>query len=182
MVRPRNVGRVKRTKPVPDWEQEEFESRTDIKLAALEVTDIGEQLSELPDSQLKKIELSEQILDAIKFLRNLPKGPGRARHKKFLGGLLRKDEDSLAEARAALEEIKQKNQQQNLHFQRLEKLRDNLIKQGDEGLNSLLEDFPNADRQYLRQQIRQAAKEAEQEKPAKAAREIFKYLRGLDWG
>ena len=43
MVRPRNVNRVKKEHEVRDWEQEEFESRTQIKNAAQAVTDLGDQ-------------------------------------------------------------------------------------------------------------------------------------------
>jgi ribosome-associated protein len=54
-----------------------------------------------------------------------------------------------------------------------------LIAEGDDALSELLEEFPAAERQHLRQLIRNAKREAERNKPPKSAREIFRYLRQL---
>jgi ribosome-associated protein len=62
---------------------------------------------------------------------------------------------------------------------KLEEWRDRLIRDGDNALGEALETFPNADRQQLRQMIRQAQKETEQNKPPKTARTLFRYLRDL---
>ncbi|WP_044406362.1 ribosome biogenesis factor YjgA [Thiomicrospira microaerophila] len=181
MVRPRNVNRVVRKKPVPEWEQEEFTSRTDIKLAAQEVTDIGSALGELSESQLKKMGLPTELLDALLLYKRMDPGPAIRRQRQFIGKWLRQHEEELAELRAKIEEMEARAKQQNLHFQKLERWRDRLITEGDEALTALLEDFPQADRTLLRQHIRNAQKEAEQQKPPKAARAIFQYLRGLEW-
>ena len=42
-----------------------------------------------------------------------------------------------------------------------------------------MEKYPDAERQKLRQLVRQANKEKKAEKPMKAGKEIFKYLREL---
>jgi ribosome-associated protein len=166
---------------VPEWEQEEFTSRTDIKLAAQEVTDIGSALGELSESQLKKMGLPTELLDALLLYKRMDAGPAIRRQRQFIGKWLRQHEEELAELRAKIEEMEARAKQQNLHFQKLERWRDRLITEGDEALTALLEDFPQADRTLLRQHIRNAQKEAEQQKPPKAARAIFQYLRGLEW-
>ena len=181
MVRPRNVNRGTRKKPVPEWEQEEFSSRTDIKLAAQEVTDIGSYLGELSESQLKKMGLHPELLEALLLFKKMDAGPAIRRQRQFIGKWLRQHEEELAEIRARIEEMEERAKQQNLHFQKLERWRDRLLAEGDEALNALLEDFPQADRTLLRQHIRNAQKEAEQQKPPKSARAIFQYLRGLEW-
>ena len=61
----------------------------------------------------------------------------------------------------------------------LENWRDKLLSNGDKALEELLNEAPNADRQHLRQLIRQSAKETKLKKPPKSAREIFKYLKTL---
>ena len=61
----------------------------------------------------------------------------------------------------------------------LEKWRDRLLAEGDKALEVLLNEKPNADRQHLRQLVRQSAKETKLKKPPKSAREIFKYLKVL---
>jgi ribosome-associated protein len=55
--------------------------------------------------------------------------------------------------------------------------RDRLISEGDQAISDLLMEIPDLDRQHLRQLIRQAKKEASQNKPPAASRKIFKYLR-----
>ncbi len=181
MVRPRNVNRAKAKKEIPDWEQEEFESRTDIKKAAQAVTDLGVQLTELSDSVLKSIELPDDVLKAVTQLKEMKNGPAVKRQKLFLGKLLRKNEPLIVQIKQRLFEIEQKSKQQAAHFHRLEKWRDRLVTEGDEALNDFMAEYTHADRSQLRQWIRNAQKEAEQNKPPKAYRAIFQYLKGLEW-
>ena len=181
MVRPRNVNRVKLKKEIPDWEQEEFESRTDIKKAAQAVTDLGEQLSEMTETEIKKLQLPKDLADAILLLKRMDRGPALKRQKLYIGKYLRQDEQLLIEIKEKLAEIEVKKKQQNAHFHKLEKWRDRLVEEGDAALVEFLEFYPQADRQSLRQWIRNAQKEQKDSKPPKSSREIFKYLKGLDW-
>jgi len=181
MVRPRNVGRVQAKKATPDWEQEEFESRTDIKKAAQAVTDLGEQLSQMTESEIKKLDLPTTLLDALMLLKRMDKGPALKRQKLYIGKYLRQDEPLIIEIKSKLAEIETKKKQQNAHFHKLEKWRDRLIEEGDAALHEFLENYSHADRQQLRQWIRNAKKEKAESKPPKASREIFKYLKGLEW-
>lgn len=181
MVRPRNVGRVQAKKEIPDWEQEEFESRSDIKKAAQAVTDLGEQLSEMTEPQIKKLQLPTTLHDALMLLKRMDKGPALKRQKLYIGRYLRQDEPLLAEIKEKLAEIEAKKKQQNAHFHKLEKWRDRLIEEGDSALHEFLNVYPQADRQQLRQWIRNAQKEQSQSKPPKSARELFKYLKALEW-
>jgi ribosome-associated protein len=65
-------------------------------------------------------------------------------------------------------------------FQRLEQWRDRLLTGDEEVLNELASHFPQADRQHLRQLVRNAAREREQHKPPKSARALFQYLSELN--
>lgn len=181
MVRPRNVNRVKQKKDIPDWEQEEFESRGDIKKAAQAVTDLGLQIAEMSEDQIKKLNLPQAFTDAVLLLKTMGKGPAIKRQKAFIGKMLRQDEPLIIQIKETLAEIDLKKKQQNAHFHKLEKWRDRLVSEGDEALAEFLGDYPQADRQQLRQWIRNAQKEQQQNKPPKSSREIFKYLKSLDW-
>jgi len=64
-----------------------------------------------------------------------------------------------------------------LQFQHLESLRDKLIAGNKDALTNTLEQHPQLERQHLRQLIRQAKKEQEQDKGPAASRKLFKYLR-----
>jgi ribosome-associated protein len=181
MVRPRNINRVKKEIEVRDWEQEEFESRTQIKQAAKAVKDLGIQISELTDTEIKKMDLPAKFTDAIFLLKSMDKGPALKRQKLFIGKMLRQDEPLIIEIKEKLAKVETKIRQQNAHFHKLEQWRDRMIAEGDSALNAFIELYPQADRQSLRQWIRNAKKEASQEKPPKSAKEMFKYLRSLEW-
>ncbi|NCN44388.1 MAG: DUF615 domain-containing protein [Piscirickettsiaceae bacterium CG_4_9_14_3_um_filter_43_564] len=181
MVRPRNVNRTKAKREIPDWEQEAFESRTDIKKAALAVTEMGETLADFSPNMLKKLNLPDELLNAILLLQEMKNGPAIKRQKGFIGKMLRKDEALIAHIKEQLFAMEQKAKQQTVHFHRLEKWRDRLVTEGNEALNEFMEIYSHADRSQLRQWIRNAQKEAEQNKPPKAYRAIFQYLKGLEW-
>jgi ribosome-associated protein len=54
-----------------------------------------------------------------------------------------------------------------------------LLDGDDEAINQAVSRFPAADRQHLRQLVRNAHKELQQEKPPKSARLLFQYLKDL---
>ena len=57
--------------------------------------------------------------------------------------------------------------------------RDEVLGAGDAGVAKVLEHYPAADRQHLRQLLRQHQKEQRENKPPSAARKLFRYLREL---
>ncbi|WP_178862402.1 ribosome biogenesis factor YjgA [Thiomicrorhabdus cannonii] len=181
MVRPRNVNRHTAPMEIPDWEQEEFGSRTQIKKAAQAVTDLGEQLAQMTDNEIKKLQLPDELQQAVLMLKNMDKGPAIKRQKAFVGKLLRKHEEWIVDIKDKLMEQEIKAKQQNAHFHRLEQWRDRLLDGGDEALEEFMQQFSHADRQQLRQWIRNAIKERDAEQPPKSARLLFKYLRSLEW-
>lgn len=181
MVRPRNVGRMVEEKAVPDWEQEAFESRTEIKKAAQAVTDLGEKIAQMTEAQIHKLQLPQEFTDAVLMLKSMGKGPALKRQKMFVGKLLRQNEALIVEIKGKLAELEAKQKQQTAHFHQLELWRDRLLNEGDAALSELLEHYPQIDRQQMRQWIRNASKEAQQNKPPKSSREIFQYLKSLNW-
>jgi len=181
MVRPRNVNRFTHKKDAPDWEQEEFESRSDIKKAAQAVTDLGEQISQMTETEIKKLQFPTKFTDAVLMLKRMDKGPALKRQKLFIGKMLRQDEPLIIEIKEKLAKVEAKKKQQNAHFHKLEKWRDRMLEEGDSALHEFLGMYPQADRQQLRQWIRNAQKEQKENKPPKSAREIFKYLKALEW-
>ena len=54
-----------------------------------------------------------------------------------------------------------------------------LLRGGDEALNELIAEHPQADRQHLRRLVRSALKEEGEDKPPAASRKLFRYLRDL---
>jgi ribosome-associated protein len=59
----------------------------------------------------------------------------------------------------------------------VEQWRDRLLANEDNALSDFFDNYPNADRQVLRNLMRAAQKEKEHNKPPANARKLFKYLR-----
>ncbi|MFZ7188153.1 ribosome biogenesis factor YjgA [Avibacterium avium] len=172
---------AKRRKEQFDWEDEEQEeiiwvSKSEIKRDAEALKQLGEKLVNLTKTNLEKIPLEENILDAIALAQRLQKEAKR-RQLQYIGKLLRQvDAEPIQEA---LDKIENKHNHQQALLHKLELLRDELIAKGDEALSNVLNDYPYADRQHLRNLIRAAQKEKSQNKPPKAYRELFQYLKEL---
>ncbi len=172
---------VKRKKEDFDWQDEEQEeiiwvSKSEIKRDAEALKKLGEKLVELTKAKLDKIPLEDALLEAVNLAQRLQK-EARRRQLQYIGKLLRGMD--VEPIQAALEKLENKHQQQQAMLHKLELLRDELVAKGDDALTDFLMDYPQADRQHLRNLIRTASKEKEQNKPAKAYREIFQYLKEI---
>ena len=180
MVRPRNVNKKKARRDAPNWEDEEvFASRTQIKLAAEAVNELGEQLAGMSEATLARFQLSDEVAEAVALLRRLGKGPAYKRQRSYVGKLLRQDEDQLARIRAMLAQLEQEAREEKRQTRRWERWRDRLIEEGDAALAELLAEFPRADRNQLRQLIRQAQPSQPEQKRRQAARRLFQAIRDL---
>jgi ribosome-associated protein len=155
---------------------EEEISKTQIKKEAEALKLIGRELVGLSKKQLAQIPGSELLFHAISVAHKImDKNEALRRQIQYIGKVLRNEDcDAI---RAAIDKLNNKHQQLTHATQRLEKLRDELIEQGDSKINELLEQFPSLERQKLRQLVRQANKEKKSEKPAKAAKDLFEYLK-----
>ncbi|MEC9482293.1 MAG: ribosome biogenesis factor YjgA, partial [Halomonas sp.] len=74
------------------------------------------------------------------------------------------------------DEIEQEKLRRDHAFHRLEKWRDRLV-DDDEALEPFIAEYPDVDRQALRQLIRNARSERERGKPPTNARKLFKLIR-----
>jgi len=164
-----------------DWEDEDQEeiiwvSKSEIKRDAEDLKQLGEKLVNLTKANLTKVPLDDSLKDAIELAQRLQK-EARRRQLQYIGKLLRSiDTEPIREA---LEKIENKHNQQQAMLHKLEILRDELVAKGDAALTDLLNEYPSADRQQLRNLIRAAQKEKEQNKPSKAYREIYQILKTL---
>jgi ribosome-associated protein len=75
-----------------------------------------------------------------------------------------------------LHKLQQPHKDEVKAFHQLEQWRDQLLLGDQDLLNEMASKFENFDRQHIRQLIRNAKKEQEQNKPPKSARLLFKYL------
>lgn len=160
-----------------DEDTAQEKSKSQLKREAHALTDLGEALVNMSAEQLTRIPLSEALQEAIQLARKITKHGGRKRQLQYIGKLLRNEDTTPIQE--SLEKIRIEHSRRDSAFHRLEQWRDRLLEEGDSALGELVEQFPAADRQHLRQLIRKANQEFRQNKPPAAARQIFHYLRDL---
>jgi ribosome-associated protein len=156
-------------------------SRSEVKRQAQAQQDLGEAIVGLSDGELATLPLSGDLADAIAQARRLKlrekSREGLRRQLQYIGKLMRKaDTEAL---QAAFDELQRGRQRRNRDFHQLEALRDRLLVEGVDAMTAVLELYPGADRQHLRQLISAAQKEQAAQKPPAAARKLFRYLREL---
>ena len=81
----------------------------------------------------------------------------------------------LTEIRYSIDKLNHQSQTFRQHFAMLEQWRDRLIDEGNSAIEEFLIDYPNADRQKIRNLSRQASRE----KTGSAKTKLFKYLKEL---
>lgn len=138
---------------------------------------LGQQLVELPKEQFEKITLEESLRDAIIDARHIRQHGARKRQLQYIGKIMRSiDADPIQEQ---LNTIQGHSSQAIQALHNIERWRDRLLEEGDNALEELVKQHPQADRQYLRQLLRNAQKETLANKAPKSARALFRYLREL---
>ena len=161
-----------------DDEEELGPSKSAVKREMTALQKVGEQLVGLSERELARMPIDdENLAEAIALARRIKSNSGRRRQLQYIGKLMRGIDASAITA--ALDELHQQGQVEAKAFQELEALRENILG-GDAGaIETLVRDYPHADRQQLRQLQRQHQKEQSASKPPVASRKLFKYLRQL---
>ncbi len=155
----------------------EQKSKSQVKREMTALQDMGKKLVELTPAQIGKIEMPEDLREAVLFAKTLRKGEALRRQMQFIGVLMR-DVD-VEPIQKALDAISRGRRSDAQRFHDLEKWRDRLIDEDDERLNEILTLFPNADRRQMRQLVLNARKERDAGKPPRSSRALFRYLREL---
>lgn len=158
-------------------DEDDWVSKTQRKNDCDDMQKLGEALITLKISELNELALPDELHRAIEEAHRIRQRGALKRHKQFIGKLMRHVD--IQEIERKYDNFKHKDDLHNAHFKHLEKWRERIISEGDAVLNELITEFPQLDRQHLRQLIRKAEKEKSEEKPAAAYRQIFKYLREL---
>ncbi len=155
-------------------------SKSELKRQMADRQKLAEALSALASDALKSIPIDEDLRDAIAETPRVRSFEGIRRHKQYLGKRMRalSDEDITA-IKKQLELIEGPGRVETAKLHRLERLRVSLL-QSDEALQELITQYPTLDIQNIRTLIRNAKREREANKPPKAYREIFQYLRELE--
>jgi len=121
--------------------------------------------------------LSPRLLEALAEGRRIRSHNALRRHYRRLGKLLRQEQ--LAAIQQVIDEIDHRHQAGVGRFHALEQWRERLLEGGSEPFGQFLAEYPQADRQRLRQLIQAARRQREAQRPPAAYRKLFRYLREL---
>ena len=159
---------------------EEFSgpSKSAVKRQMTALQELGESLTRLSKKQLANVPIDdERLIEAVHETHRISSKNARKRHMQFIGKLMREvDSDAIS---AAMEAMYRHKQESDEKFHGLETLRDDILEQGMAGIEQVVTQWPNADRQQLRQLVLQHQREVKNNKAPAASRKLFKYLRQL---
>ena len=155
-------------------------SRKQNRREALEVLALAEALVGLPDGRLAKLPVPDSLMPHIADTRRITSHIARKRQMAFLAKQMRREDEATLEAlRDALDAGGEAARIDTARLHRAEQWRLRLLDDGDTALAALLDEYPHADRQRLRQLVRNALAERAKNKPPAAFRELFRELRDV---
>lgn len=160
--------------------RDERPSRSQRRREALDVLKLAQALASLSDAQLARVPLDDDLRAEVARTRSVHQQIARKRAEQFLAKQLRKlDDTDLEPMRAVLEHDREHARREAAALHGIEDWRERLIADGDTALDELMQTYPSADRQRLRQLARKARAEREGQKPLHAFHELFRALREL---
>ena len=153
-------------------------SKSDRKRQSHALQALGERLVRLSESQLQKLSLDEEsLLAAVRLAKTITHHSGRRRQMQYIGKLMRSIDAS--KVSDALDDLTKESTEAKARVHLIEGARDALLARGDEALSGVLDIWPSADRQMLRNLARKAQSEKQRGTPPVHARKLFRYLRSL---
>ena len=153
-------------------------SKTQRKHAMEELQSLGEALVDLPAERLKKIELSDELREAIGAAQRMTRlDEAKRRQMQYIGRLMRSTD--IEPLRAALADARGESASETARLHRLERLRSELLAD-EKTIQEIATLYPAIDLQHLRSLRRAALKEQQQNKPPRNFRAIFQLLKEAD--
>ncbi|MGA7179518.1 MAG: ribosome biogenesis factor YjgA [Thiobacillaceae bacterium] len=149
-------------------------SKTRKKKEMNALQDLGAELVKLPESQLEKLSLPDDLRAAVKDFHRLTKHEAVRRQLQFIGRLMRSIDPQPIEAQ--LDVWRGQSAQATALMHKIERWRDRLI--AEEGaLTEFIQNVHDVDATRVRQLIRNARKETAENKPPKSSRALFRLIR-----
>ncbi len=148
-------------------------SKTELKRQMHALQTLGEQLVELSPDQFARLDLPDELREAVEFAHRVKGHEARRRHMQYLGKLMRHaDADAI---RVALARVTGESRAAVSLMHRAETWRDRLL-DDDDALTAFIAEHRDAETQWLRSTIRSARRERELQQPPKHARELYRRL------
>ena len=153
-------------------------SKTQRKQQMEDLQALGEELVALSSDRVKKIEIPENLRDAVREAQRMTRpDEAKRRQMQYIGKLMRSVD--VEPIRAALALVRGESASETARLHRLERWRTELLAD-EKMLHDIATRYPSVDLQHLRSLRRAALKEQEQNKPARSYRAIFQLLKELE--
>ena len=148
--------------------EDSIKSKTQLKKEADDIQQFGIEISNLPNHKIKELSLSDEIIEAIIFYKEIKKNSAKRRQAQFLGKLLR--DFDLANVTQEMDTLKAFSRLQVKFEHEAELWRDKLIND-QSALNEYINEF-QPDLNNLNQTINAARKEFQSDKKSKNYRNL----------
>lgn len=157
-----------------DSDDEQEKSKSQLKREVQALYDLGVQLSKLPPKILARIPMSDELRDAITTAANTKSNSAHKRQLLYVGKVLRNSD--IEEIHAEFEKINEEKARATRQLHQVEQWRDELLSNNKMKESEFFTRYQNADRQVIRQLIRNANKEKQHNKAPTSARKLFKTI------
>jgi ribosome-associated protein len=157
-------------------EDDDFISKTRRKRQMKDLQDVGADLVKLSPEVLARLDLPEQLRDAVEACRTVTKHEARRRQIQYIGRIMRDiDAGPIAEQLARLEAPTKRH---TALFHLAEKWRKELMEDADT-VARFVKEFPGTDPNKLRSLIESAHAELDGDRPPKKYRELFHVVNAI---
>jgi ribosome-associated protein len=152
--------------------EDSIKSKTQLKKEADDIQQFGIEISNLPNHKIKELSLSDEIIEAIIFYKEIKKNSAKRRQAQFLGKLLR--DFDLSNVTQEMDTLKAFSRLQVKFEHEAELWRDKLIND-QSALNEYINEF-QPDLTNLNQTINAARKEFQSNKKSKNYRNLYRII------
>jgi len=152
--------------------EDSIKSKTQLKKEADDKQQFGIEISNLPNHKIKELSLSDEIIEAIIFYKEIKKNSAKRRQAQFLGKLLR--DFDLSNVTQEMDTLKAFSRLQVKFEHEAELWRDKLIND-QSALNEYINEF-QPDLTNLNQTINAARKEFQSDKKSKNYRNLYRII------
>jgi ribosome-associated protein len=159
-----------------DYEPVERLNKSQQKREIEALLTLGKHLSRLNAIALGKMELPQELFQALLDVQPMKHGAEKRQFKLICKMLRQINTESLQET---IDNLEHKKADQDKNFHRTERWRERLIEEGQTAITEFMAKYPQADAGQIRQLIRNANKELIANKPSKSSRTLFRYLRTI---
>ena len=164
---------------MPQMEEDDFISKTRRKRQMTELQDVGAALVKLSREQLMRMDLPEELREAVLECKRLTKHEALRRQKQHIGKIMRHID--AAPIAAQLDSFHAPSRRDTALFHLAEKWRDDMVRDAD-AIDRFVVEFPSADARRLRTLVDAARAEREAERPPKNFRELFHVVNAIVQG